>query len=47
MRNQFLDYCLLIQLLRKARIKILKRLLRPGVKIFVAVGDGNIGEIHK
>lgn len=47
MRNQFLDFCLLIQMLRKTRIKILKRLLRFGIKVFVAVSDGNIEERHK
>lgn len=46
MRNGFQGFCLLIELLRKAHLKFLERLLTLRIKIMVAVSDGNIGESH-
>lgn len=46
MRNRFHGFCLLMELLRKAHIKVLERLLMLRIKILVAVSDGNIGENH-
>jgi len=45
-RNGFYGFCLLIELLRKAYIKLLEHLLMLRIKIMVAMSDGNIGESH-